>query len=930
MRLVPAVPARFSRPLIAALSTALVMLVAGPSAASVEHASGGARGTVSVIVRELPGSGAGPERLVQQLGGKVGRHIGIINGFAADVPRPGLARLEADRRVHSVTVNRRVRLLNDLDGWDQKTDLGSLHYVAQEVTGAGDYWNDRFTGEGVDVALIDSGVVPVDGLSTPGKIVHGPDLSFESGAENLRYLDTYGTHMAGIIAGRDDAVAAVVQKGEENFVGMAPDARIVSIKVANAHGATDVSQVLAAIDWVVQHRRDNGLNIRVLNLSFGTDGVQDYRVDPLAYAVEVAWRHGIVVVVAAGNGGFGSQKLNNPAYDPFVIAVGGADGVGTYSFIDDTVQPWSSSGDGTRNPDLVAPGKSIASLRVPGSSLDLAHPGARVGATPRFFRGSGTSQAAAVVSGAAALVIQQRPDITPDQLKRLLKMTASRLLHADEQAQGEGMLNLKRARAVTTPPSSTSAQLAEPSTGTGSLDLARGSSYLTEGGVDLRGEQDIFGAPFDSQSWAAASLAGNAWSGGTWNGNAWSGNAWSGNAWSGNAWSGNAWSGNAWSGNAWSGNAWSGNAWSGNAWSGNAWSGNAWSGNAWSGNAWSSSAWGAGGGSSDSTAPNVELTAPVNGVYVRGNVALSADASDNVAVSRVYFLVDGSVVASDNTAPYSVSWDSTLVTDGLVTITARAVDVSGNDVESAERLVTVDNTAPETTINSGPTGSVGSSTATFTFSALEGGATFECSLDDGAWVACTSPAYYSGLANGLHSFRVRAVDSAGNADSSVESRSWTVTVVNLLSNGDFESSLSGWKGSNASLTLVTGGAVGGKAARVARSTGTTFGIVSSPRPVASTTRGVTYRAHASVTSDRPGKTTCLRVREYRSGSLVGSAQICLAAANTWQEFPLVSYAAKNNGSQLEVDVYQGGAVSGDSFQVDGLGLTRSAPPALRS
>ena len=588
MRLVPAVPARFSRPLIAVFSAALLAVTAGPSAASLDRTAGTSDPVVSVIVREAPGAGIGPERLVRQLGGTVERQIGIINGFSAEVPSAGVARLEAARGVHSVTVNRKVRLLNDLDGWYQQGDLGSLHYVAQEVTGAGEYWNTGLTGKGIDVALIDSGVVEVDGLRTAGKVVHGPDLSFEAQSENLRYLDTYGhgTHLAGIIAGRDDAVPTTAQKGEENFVGMAPDARIVSVKVADSHGFTDVSQVIAAIDWVVQHRRDNGLNIRVLNLSFGTDGEQDYRVDPLAYAVEVAWRNGIVVVVAAGNGGYGSEKLNNPAYDPFVIAVGGADGMGTYDWKDDVVQPWSSSGDGQRNPDLVAPGKSIASLRVPGSYLDVAHPEGRVGETPRFFRGSGTSQAAAVVSGAAALVIQQRPNITPDRVKKLLTRTASRLLHADAQAQGAGMLDLKTARDWVTPTVRESVQRKEPSTGTGSLELARGSAHLESDGVVLEGEQDIFGAPFDSTTWSALSLAGTSWVDGEWNGNTWSGASWSGAGWSGASWSGASWSGASWSGASWSGASWSCGSWSGASWSGASWSGASWSGASWSGAGW--------------------------------------------------------------------------------------------------------------------------------------------------------------------------------------------------------------------------------------------------------------------------------------------------------------------------------------------------------
>ena len=579
--------------LVAALAAIFVTAGGSASAANASTGGTGAR-PVSVIVRELPGAGSGPERLVFALGGEVGREIELIDGFVAELPRSALPRLERGAGIHSVTRNRRVRLLNALDGWEQKKDLGSMYYVAQEVTGAGEMWNSGFTGKGVDVALIDSGVLPVNGLSSPGKLVYGPDLSFESQADNLRSLDTFGhgTHMAGIIAGRDEAVPARVQKGEENFVGIAPDARIVSVKVADANGATDVSQVLAAIDWVVQHRRDNGLNIRVLNLSFGTDGVQDYRIDPLAYAAEVAWRKGIAVVVAAGNGGYGSEQLNNPAYDPFVLAVGGADGNGTYDVSDDTVPEWSSYGDGFRNPDLVAPGKSVVSLRAPGSQIDLTYPGGQVGVTPRFFRGSGTSQAAAVVSGAAALLIQQRPGISPDQLKALLTKTASKLKNAHPKGQGAGMLNLKAARDRATPDPLSAAQGWAPATGTGSLELARGSSHLLDGDVELRGEQDIFGMPWDGLRWSSESLAGTSWTGGAWNGSAWTGDAWSGSAWAGVRWSGVRWSGVRWSDALFSDSSWNGVRWSGVRWSGVRWSGDTWSGVRWSGVRWSSAAWG--------------------------------------------------------------------------------------------------------------------------------------------------------------------------------------------------------------------------------------------------------------------------------------------------------------------------------------------------
>jgi subtilisin family serine protease len=401
-----------------------------------------------------------------------------------------------------------------------------MYWVAQEVTGAGEYWNDGLTGRGVDVALLDTGVVEVEGLQD-GKVVYGPDLSYEAGVERLTHKDTYGhgTQLAGIIAGRDSDTPRVLQKGnEEQFLGMAPEARVVSVKLADANGATDVAQVIAGIDWVVQNKDRNGLNIRVLNLSFGTDGVQDYRLDPLTYAAEAAWREGIVVVVSAGNEGYGSAQLNNPAYDPYVLAVGGADGNGTYSVDDDTIEDWSSHGDGHRNPDLVAPGASILSLRDPGSAIDLQHPTARV--ADRFFTGTGTSQAAAVVSGAAALVIQQRPAITPDQVKRLLMTTAQRLRNGHPEGQGHGMLDLKEARDTATP---TFVQRHPVATGTGSLDLAQGSDRA---GDTLTGEEDAFDATWD----------GRRWSGGTWEGRRWSGEDWAGRRWSGRRWSGGGWS----------------------------------------------------------------------------------------------------------------------------------------------------------------------------------------------------------------------------------------------------------------------------------------------------------------------------------------------------------------------------------------------------
>ncbi len=555
--------------MLAVLAT--VLPVAATSAA------GGVQSMINVIVREGAGAGATPERAIENLGGTVGRQIGLINGFTATVPAGSLDSLRDIRGVASVTPDAPLTLLHAVDSFDGATDTGSL-YNTQKSIKAHDFYRNGITGQGIDVALIDSGVVPVDGLSAPGKVINGPDLSFESQTPELYSLDTYGhgTHMAGIIAGRGNGVTSSNYTSHDSFVGIAPDSRIVNLKVANTVGATDVSQVLAAIDWVVQHRNDNGMNIRVLNLAFGTDGVQSYLLDPLAYAVEVAWRKGIVVVAAAGNSGFGSSKLNNPAYDPYVIAVGANDPKGTFNVDDDVIPDWSSRGDGTRNPDVVAPGKSIVSLRNTNSFVDMQHPEGRVNGN--LFRGSGTSQSAAVVAGAAALLLSQRPGLTPDQVKRILMTTATPLPAADVVAQGSGMINLKAAMTAATPEY---VQTWPLSTGTGSLEGARGSAHVAMGESTLSGEQDIFGNAWNGATWSGQSWSGTTWSGGTWNGATWSGSCWCGTTWSGATWSGATWSGATWSGATWSGATWSGATWSGATWSGATWSGSTWSASIW-------------------------------------------------------------------------------------------------------------------------------------------------------------------------------------------------------------------------------------------------------------------------------------------------------------------------------------------------------------
>jgi serine protease AprX len=462
-------------------------------------------------------------------------------------------------------------------GYDPSSDPNSMSATTAYL-GAQSWWSAGYTGKGIDVAVIDTGVSPVPGLDAPGKVVDGPDLSLESQAPNLANLDTngHGTFMAGLIAGNDGAA----------YRGVAPDARIISIKVGVADGGTDVTQVIAAIDWVVQHAHDPGFNIRVLNLSYGTNSTQATDVDPLAYAAEQAWKHGIVVVTAAGNAGYvkgsGSPCLADPARDPFVIAVGGTDSMGSANQKDDRVGSYSSAGAANcKSPDFVAPGSHLQGLRVPNSYIDTNHPEGALDA--RFFRGTGTSEATAIVSGATALVLQRYPALTPDRMKAYFASNAMGLSSTIGFQQGAGEIRLGQMLAKS-PGNAT--QKFTAANGTGTIEGARGTDHVSRDGVALSGEQDIFGNPLDADALAPLEASGSSWSGGMWNGSSWSGSSWSGSSWSGSSWSGSSWSGSSWSGSSWSGSSWSGSSWSGSSWSGSSWSGSSWSGSSWSSSSW--------------------------------------------------------------------------------------------------------------------------------------------------------------------------------------------------------------------------------------------------------------------------------------------------------------------------------------------------------
>ena len=556
--------------LFGAVTALLVGVFASASLAAVPAAPPAPQGMSAVIVHGEAGAMAQLERSVVRSGGTVIRELKIIEGFSATVPAAQLGALRALPGVASIIEDAPLSFHSD---YSPAADPYSMANTAIGV-GASTAWAEGITGAGVDVAVVDSGVSPVQGLAGEGKVVNGPDLSLDSQNASTQYLDGFGhgTFMAGLIGAKDPG--ADLGAPGSAYLGMAPDARIVNIKVGSNNGTVDVSQVIAGIDWVVQHRHDNGLNIRVLNLSLGTNSSQSYQVDPLAFAAEVAWRAGIVVVAAAGNSGAANGHLDDPASDPFVIAVGAAGSSGTGSLNNLLVAAFSSLGNGTRNPDLVAPGSHLQGLRVPGSYIDQNFSSAAFG--NRFFRGSGTSEAAALTSGAVALILQKRPSLKPGQVKAILAQTAAALPNVAVQAQGAGFLQVAAGvdDALSVP---SGWQGFWPSVGNGSLEKSRGSGHVTIGGAQLTGEQDIFGHPFSSSQHASQSANGQGWSDGGWNGTTWSGTTWSGTTWSGTTWSGTTWLGTTWSGTTWSGTTWSGTTWSGTTWSSDLWSDYSWS-----------------------------------------------------------------------------------------------------------------------------------------------------------------------------------------------------------------------------------------------------------------------------------------------------------------------------------------------------------------
>jgi serine protease AprX len=372
-----------------------------------------------------------------RLGGMNTRSLGMIRGGVVTLPFAALRTLANDPEIAYVSPNRPVHVTGLLGGALKNSDFTEETVSADDAQAYG--WN----GSGITVAVIDSGISDHPDLHDPAtgksRVVYSE--SFVPGTDTLDHYG-HGTHVAGIIAGNGSQSGGL--SNAYAVYGVAPNAKLVNLKVLDANGSGSDAYVIAAIQRAIALK--STYNIGIINLSLGRPVYESYTADPLCQAVEAAWRAGIVVVAAAGNSGrdntFGTNgygMIGAPGNDPYVLTVGAMNSMATMPKSDDVITTYSSKGptmvDHVVKPDLVAPGNKVASLLVAGSTLDGEYPSDEVPPTDYgssafsqkwYTRLSGTSMATPVVSGAAALMLQQNSGLTPDAIKARLMKTADK------------------------------------------------------------------------------------------------------------------------------------------------------------------------------------------------------------------------------------------------------------------------------------------------------------------------------------------------------------------------------------------------------------------------------------------------------------------------------------------------------------------------
>ncbi|TMC04085.1 MAG: hypothetical protein E6J35_06110 [Chloroflexi bacterium] len=432
-----------------------------------------------------------------------------IDVVSARVSGAALNSIGTDRSVLRATTDATVVAAGGgPDSWlDQFGDASRATSAGNAAIHAPTAWT-RSTGAGVVVALIDSGIGLNPNLSA-NKVVTRVNFV----ADGATSLDPagHGTHLAGIIAANG-----------QTFRGVAPDARLVDLRVLDKNGNGLLRDVVAAFDWLLKHRKAFGIG--VLNLSIGTRQTSSYHADLLAALAEAAWFSGIAVVAAAGNDGPVGGRVSTPGADPFVITAGSFDDQGTVAGQDDRESLFSSRGptiDRFAKPDILAPGRRVMSLRaIDGTTRDAtvettdSVPGkpttTSISFDPTFYtRMSGTSVSSAMVAGVAALVRSYHPDYSPTKIKGAIVGSGRIIVGSPREA-------VEAARALT----------------------------ATERSVN----KDLLPSRLLMQTLARSGVTG---SGATWGGITWEGVTWEAVTWESVTWEAVTWESVSWEGVMW-------------------------------------------------------------------------------------------------------------------------------------------------------------------------------------------------------------------------------------------------------------------------------------------------------------------------------------------------------------------------------------------
>ncbi len=360
-----------------------------------------------VIVRVRENDTDKLNSLANYMEGKVKRSLPLVDAIALNMNMSEIDRLSKDPNIEYISYDSKVFALLDI----ANSSIGSS--FPREM---------GLTGEGVTVAVVDTGVSPHNDLTRPrNRIVGFKDFVNDKAKP---YDDNgHGTHVAGIIASNGFS-------SNGKYTGVAPNANILAVKALDEAGSGNTSDIVSAIDWVVKTREQ--YNTKILNLSLGSPANNSINSDPLVRAVEAAVKAGLTVIVAAGNSGPSAKTILSPGNSPNVITVGAVDDKRTPDINDDTIANFSSRGptkEGLRKPDVVAPGVSIMSLSNKSSD--------------GYAASSGTSMATPLVSGSAALIYSKYKNLTPSQVKTMFTSSCSDLKDKQEN-QGAGIIDLKK------------------------------------------------------------------------------------------------------------------------------------------------------------------------------------------------------------------------------------------------------------------------------------------------------------------------------------------------------------------------------------------------------------------------------------------------------------------------------------------------------